>query len=38
MGDPVTDEQAQKTAFDRYVVPEIEVLYRVARSITRNPH
>ena len=37
MGDPVTDELAQKAAFDRYVVPEIEVLYRVARSITRNP-
>lgn len=27
----------QQEAFDRYVVPEIEVLYRVARSITRNP-
>jgi len=27
----------QKAAFDRYVVPEIDVLYRVARSITRNP-
>jgi RNA polymerase sigma-70 factor (ECF subfamily) len=37
VGEPVTDEQAQKAAFDEYVVPEIEVLYRVARSITRNP-
>jgi RNA polymerase sigma-70 factor (ECF subfamily) len=25
-----------KTAFERYVVPEIDVLYRVARSLTRN--
>jgi RNA polymerase sigma-70 factor (ECF subfamily) len=33
----MTDEQVQKAAFDQYVVPEIEVLYRVARSITRNP-
>ncbi len=37
MGEPVTDNKAQKAAFERYVVPEIEVLYRVARSITRNP-
>jgi len=37
VGEPVTDETAQKAAFDRWVVPEIEVLYRVARSITRNP-
>lgn len=37
MSEPVVDEKAQKEAFDRYVVPEIEVLYRVARSITRNP-
>lgn len=37
MGEPVSDSRAQKAAFDRYVVPEIEVLYRVARSITRNP-
>jgi RNA polymerase sigma-70 factor (ECF subfamily) len=36
MGDPLTDERELKEAFDRYVVPEIEVLYRVARSITRN--
>lgn len=27
---------AQQAAFDRYVVPEIAVLYRVARSLTRN--
>jgi len=37
MGDPGIDERTQREAFDRYVVPEIEVLYRVARSITRNP-
>ncbi|MEZ5168524.1 MAG: sigma-70 family RNA polymerase sigma factor [Acidimicrobiales bacterium] len=37
MSDPGDDPTAQKDAFDRYVVPEIEVLYRVARSITRNP-
>ena len=37
MSESVVDEKAQKEAFDRFVVPEIEVLYRVARSITRNP-
>jgi RNA polymerase sigma-70 factor (ECF subfamily) len=37
VSETVGDEKAQKEAFDRYVVPEIEVLYRVARSITRNP-
>ena len=37
MTEPATDEVALKAAFDRYVVPEIEILYRVARSITRNP-
>lgn len=37
VSEAVVDENAQKEAFDRYVVPEIEVLYRVARSITRNP-
>lgn len=37
MSEPVVDDKAHKEAFDRYVVPEIEVLYRVARSITRNP-
>ncbi len=37
MGDSEIDERTQRAAFDRYVVPEIEVLYRVARSITRNP-
>ena len=36
MSEP-TAELTQQEAFDRYVVPEIEVLYRVARSITRNP-
>ena len=34
--EPATSELTQQEAFDRYVVPEIEVLYRVARSITRN--
>ena len=34
--EPTTSEMTQQAAFDRYVVPEIEVLYRVARSITRN--
>lgn len=37
MSGEVTDEAAQKAAFDRHVVPELEVLARVARSITRNP-
>lgn len=40
MADPPTDpslDDTQKAAFERYVVPEIDVLYRVARSITRNP-
>ena len=36
MDDPLPDDRELKEAFDRYVVPEIEVLYRVARSITRN--
>lgn len=35
--DSSTTELTQQEAFDTYVVPEIEVLYRVARSITRNP-
>ena len=35
--DSSTTELTQQQAFDKYVVPEIEVLYRVARSITRNP-
>ncbi|MEM8707956.1 MAG: sigma-70 family RNA polymerase sigma factor [Actinomycetota bacterium] len=37
MPESPTTELSQQEAFDRYVVPEIEVLYRVARSITRNP-
>ena len=37
MADPGTDEAIQRAAFDQYVMPEIDVLYRVARSITRNP-
>ncbi len=32
MRDPATDD----TAFERYVLPEIEVLLRVAHSLTRN--
>ena len=37
MAELLADQSAQNAAFNRYVVPEIEVLYRVARSITRNP-
>ncbi|MFQ5556145.1 MAG: RNA polymerase sigma factor, partial [Acidimicrobiales bacterium] len=37
MGDPLIGELSQNDAFQRFVVPEIDVLYRVARSITRNP-
>jgi RNA polymerase sigma-70 factor (ECF subfamily) len=37
VGDPDTDVDRQQSAFDRYVMPEIDVLYRVARAITRNP-
>ncbi len=38
MGDiSIEEQQRQRTAFDTYVMPEIDVLYRVARSITRNP-
>ena len=37
MVETATNEATQHDAFDRYVMPEIEVLYRVARSITRNP-
>jgi RNA polymerase sigma-70 factor (ECF subfamily) len=37
VADAATSDLSQQEAFDRYVVPEIEVLYRVARSITRNP-
>lgn len=36
---PPSDGQqtrAQQAKFDEYVVPELEVLYRTARSITRN--
>jgi len=32
MGEPVSDD----AAFERYVLPEIEVLLRVAHSLTRN--
>ena len=37
MAELLADQSAQNAGFNRYVVPEIEVLYRVARSITRNP-
>jgi RNA polymerase sigma-70 factor (ECF subfamily) len=37
VSEAVVDAKAPKEAFDRYVVPEIAVLYQVARSITRNP-
>ena len=32
MGEPTTND----TAFERYVLPEIEILLRVANSLTRN--
>ncbi len=32
---PTTPEQ--DALFQKYVVPELEVMYRVANSITRNP-
>ena len=37
MAELLADTSSHDAAFNRYVVPEIEVLYRVARSITRNP-
>ena len=37
MAELLADTNSHDAAFNRYVVPEIEVLYRVARSITRNP-
>lgn len=37
MSGKVADEAAQQAAFERHVLPELEVLARVARSITRNP-
>ena len=37
MRERVVGDDTQSDAFERYVVPEIDVLYRVARSITRNP-
>lgn len=35
--DPPPDPATQESLFATYVVPEMEVLYRVANSITRNP-
>ena len=32
----MTDETASADAFERYVLPEVEVMLRVARSLTRN--
>lgn len=39
-GHPVTmqSDQERSEAFDRYVVPELGVLYRVALTLTREPH
>jgi len=34
--DPVSDQERQQ-AFELYVLPEVDVLYRVGLSITRNP-
>lgn len=36
-GLPVTDAQRQREAFDRHVVPEIDVLLRVARTLVSRP-
>ena len=33
---PVPDTSVRSTAFEQHVLPEIDVLYRVARSLTRN--
>lgn len=33
-----TADQARCEAFDRFVVPELKVLYRVALTLTREPH
>ncbi|MEM9514768.1 MAG: sigma-70 family RNA polymerase sigma factor [Actinomycetota bacterium] len=32
----MTDQRTSDAAFERYVVPELEVMLRVARSLTRN--
>ena len=37
MPETASDQRSQQDAFDAVVVPELEVLYRVARSITGNP-
>lgn len=37
MSDPVRDDLDTEQAFATYVVPEVDVLYRVALSITRHP-
>ena len=34
---PARDEAAAKARFDEYVLPEVDVMYRVAMSLTRNP-
>jgi len=39
--EPILDrggEQSADAAFQRYVVPELPALLRVARTLTRNPH
>lgn len=37
MPESTTSDSTAEDAFSRYVTPELDVLYRVARSITRNP-
>lgn len=37
MPETASEHRSQQAAFDAVVVPELEVLYRVARSITGNP-
>ncbi len=34
--DAGADQAAQKAKFDKYVLPEVDVMYRVAMSLTRN--
>ena len=37
MPEPASTSRSADEAFEEYVLPETDVLYRVARSITRNP-
>lgn len=35
--DEPIDERTRKARFDEYVLPEVDIMYRVAMSLTRNP-